>query len=110
MSRQTKVCIMSRRMCSPPAFCIVLNALLLRPLIKQLNIFGKLVVVFLEDTHYGKVEIADKTSVVIDKLVEDTSDISSPNTGDVTLVIVALAFVSAVAAGAILSIRKKGNC
>ncbi|MEE1357325.1 MAG: LPXTG cell wall anchor domain-containing protein [Clostridia bacterium] len=58
----------------------------------------------------GKVEIADKTSVVIDKLVEDTSDISSPNTGDVTLVIVALAFVSAVAAGAILSIRKKGNC
>ena len=58
----------------------------------------------------GKVEIADETSVVIDKLVEDTSDISSPNTGDVTLVIVALAFVSAVAAGAILSIRKKGNC
>ena len=58
----------------------------------------------------GKVEIADKTSVVIDKLVEDTSDISSPNTGDMTLVIVALAFVSAVAAGAILSIRKKGNC
>lgn len=58
----------------------------------------------------GKVEIADKTSVVIDKLVEDTSDISSPNTGDVTLVIVALAFVSAVAAGAILTIRKKGNC
>ena len=58
----------------------------------------------------GKVEIADKTSVVIDKLVEDTSDISSPNTGDMTLVIVALAFVSAVAAGAILTIRKKGNC
>ena len=67
----------------------------------------------------GKVEIADKTSVVIDKLVDDTSkvedtskdeDISSPNTGDMTLVIVALAFVSAVAAGAILTIRKKGNC
>ena len=56
----------------------------------------------------GKVEIADKTSVVIDKLVEDTSDISSPNTGDVTLVIVALAFVSAVAAGAVLTIKKRG--
>ena len=56
----------------------------------------------------GKVEIADKTSVVIDKLVEDTSDISSPNTGDMTLVIVALAFVSAVAAGAVLTIKKRG--